>query len=367
MKTIPFLSLEQQHKAIRTEVLSALTSVYDKNWFILGNELENFETAFARFSNAAFCVGTGNGLDALFISLKAHGIGDGHEVIVPAHTFLATWIAVLKTGARVIPVEPDPKTFNIDTTALDSFVTEKTRAIIPVHLYGQPCDMTMLEKFVQRHKILMIEDNAQAQGATWNGRVTGSFGNSSATSFYPIKNLGALGDGGAIVTKHEEVAQYARRFRNYGFEAKNIANQDGMNSRLDEMQAAVLNVKLKYIANWNAERIKLAHQYQDQLQNVGDIQLPQKSSEALHVYHLFVICTSRRNDLRNFLTSRNIETAVHYPVPPHLQKGFQSLGYKKGDYPIAEDIADTAISLPLWIGMESDQIEYVCETIKQFF
>lgn len=314
-----------------------------------------------------FCIGVGNGLDALFIALKSCKVGPGDEVIVPAHTFLATWLAVTRTGAQPIPVEPDPQSFNIHVNKLSDAVTDRTKAIIPVHLYGQSCDMTAIMQFARDKEIFIIEDNAQAHGALWNGKITGSFGDASATSFYPVKNLGALGDGGAIVTPNYELAQYARRYRNYGFQAKNFAEEEGINSRLDEVQAAILKVKLKYIHAWNAERIKIAGDYLRTLHGVGDLQLPFARKEAHHVYHLFVIRTSRRDDLRQYLANRHIDTAIHYPIPPHLQRSFAHFGYNKGDYPVTENIAETALSLPLWPGMESSQIEYICDTVKNFF
>lgn len=367
MRPIPFLSLAPQHSKIRNEVLEAITNVYDRNWFVLGNELESFEEEFARLSGAPFCVGVGNGLDALFIALKACGIGSGDEVIVPAHTFLATWLAVTRTGAKVIPMEPDPLTFNIDVTRLPATVSKKTKAIVPVHLYGQPCDMSAIIKITRQQEIFIIEDNAQAHGATWNGKVTGSFGDASATSFYPVKNLGALGDGGAIITRNYDLAQYARRYRNYGFQTKNIAEEEGMNSRLDEIQAAILKVKLKYIHEWNSQRIKIATTYLDALEGIGDLQLPVSAKDAHHVYHLFVIRTTKRDDLKQYLAARYIETAIHYPLPPHLQRSFRHLGFKRGDYPLTEKIADTALSLPLWPGMEETQIAHICDSIKKFF
>ncbi len=367
LKPIPFLSLAPQHAKIRNEVLEAITNVYDRNWFVLGNELASFEKKFADFSNVPFCVGVGNGLDALLIALKACGIGPGHEVIVPAHTFLATWIAVIKTGARVVPVDSDPATFNLDIDKVEGAITEKTKAIIPVHLYGHPCDMTALLKITRDRKIFVIEDNAQSHGAMWENQITGSFGDCSATSFYPVKNLGALGDGGALVTRHHDIAEYARRYRNYGFDTKNIATSEGMNSRLDEIQAAILNVKLEYLQTWNNERIKLAAAYSKELKGIGDIQLPLSHPLAHHVYHLFVIRTRRRNELRQYLASHDIETAIHYPIPPHLQKSFGELNYKKGDFPMTEAITDTALSLPLWPGLEDDQIAYVCDVVKRFF
>ncbi|HEX6225029.1 MAG TPA: DegT/DnrJ/EryC1/StrS family aminotransferase [Chryseolinea sp.] len=366
-KSIPFLSLAQQHARIRTEALEALTNVYDRNWFVLGKELEMFEQEYARFSHSSFCVGVGNGLDALFIALKACSIGQEDEVIVPAHTFLATWLAVSKTGAKIVPIEPDPETFNIDVNKLADAITSNTKAVVPVHLYGQSCDMTGILSLTRPKSILVVEDNAQAHGATWNGKPTGSLGDCSATSFYPVKNLGALGDGGAIVTHNYELAQYAMRYRNYGFEKKSVASDQGTNSRLDELQAAFLRIKLKYLQSWNNERVKIAAVYLKNLEGVGDITLPKSVAEARHVYHLFVIRTSQREALQKYLSDRSIETAVHYPIPPHLQKGLMNLGFKKGDFPITERIADTALSLPLWPGMEPDQVDYVCDIIKKFY
>jgi dTDP-4-amino-4,6-dideoxygalactose transaminase len=323
LEPIPFLSLGPQHAAIRTEILTAISNVYDRNWFVLGNELEAFEKEFARFSNTSFCIGTGNGLDALFIALKACGIGVNDEVIVPAHTFLATWLAVIKTGAKVIPVEPDPSTYNIDVKKLGAAITKNTKAIVPVHLYGQPCEMPFIVQLGRQHGISVIEDNAQAHGATWGGQVTGSFGNCSATSFYPVKNLGALGDGGAIVTHDRDLARYARQFRNYGFETKNVAELQGINSRLDEMQATCLRIKLRYIQGWNDERIKIAETYNTNLAAIGDLTLPNASPEAHHVYHLFVVRTSKRDELRQYLAAHQVETSIHYPSRRTCKKGLK--------------------------------------------
>ncbi len=334
---------------------------------MLGKELSGFEDEYALFSNTAYCIGVANGLDALYIALKACGVGPGDEVIVPSHTFLATWLSVIRTGARVVPVEPDPFTYNINKQSIDAAITEKTKAVIPVHLYGQACEMTSLMDLKRLRGIAIIEDNAQAHGATWNGKITGGLGDIGATSFYPIKNLGALGDAGALVTQNGDLAQYARHYRNYGFESKNLADIEGVNSRLDEIQAAVLRIKLKYLASWNDERVKLATSYLQSLKGVADIQLPHSHPQATHVYHLFVIRTDRRNELQSYLASHQIETGIHYPVPPHLQKGLHHLGFRKGEFPVAESIADGVLSLPLWPGMEVSDVEFVCDSIRKFF
>lgn len=341
--------------------------VYDRNWFILGKELESFEKAYAEFTNTRFCVGVGNGHDALFIALKVCNIGPGDEVIVPAHTFIATWLAVTKTGATVRPVDADPVTFNLDMRKMESGFSTKSRAIIPVHLYGQSCDMSTILSLADRQKIFVIEDNAQAHGATWKGKPTGSFGHLNATSFYPVKNLGALGDGGAITTDNEHFAKSAMKYRNYGFEKKNIGEVQGINSRLDEIQAAVLKIKLDYLQSWNEDRIRLAGLYIAMLEGVGDVQLPVTSSDARHVYHLFVMRTYRRDALREYLATHQVETMIHYPLPPHLQPSYKDLGYKKGDFPVAESISTKSLSLPLWPGLRDDQIEYICDLIRKFF
>lgn len=366
MKPIPFLSLSPQHSRIRTEALAAIAEVYDRNWFILGKELESFEKAYAEFTNTAFCLGVGNGHDALFIALKTLGIGPGDEVIVPAHTFIATWLAVTKTGADLIPVDAD-HTFNLNTHKIEPGLSKKTKAIIPVHLYGQSCDMSTILSLARGEKIFVIEDNAQAHGATWQGQSTGSFGDINATSFYPVKNLGALGDGGALTTDNNLLAESARKYRNYGFLKKNVGEVQGINSRLDEIQAAVLRIKLNHLQSWNEERIRLATSYIKMLEGVGDIQLPVTAPEAHHVFHLFVVRSSRRDALREHLAAHQVETMIHYPIPPHLQRSYKDLGYKKGDFPVAESMAHTSISLPLWPGMSNEQIEYICDLIKKFY
>jgi dTDP-4-amino-4,6-dideoxygalactose transaminase len=367
LKPIPFLSLSHQHSVIRSEVLAGITNVYDKNWFILGKELEKFEAAYAKSTHTSFCIGVGNGHDALFIALKACGIGPNDEVIVPAHTFIATWLAVSKTGAKIIPIEPDASTYNIDPTKLEQHLTKKTKAIIPVHLYGQACDMTAILKIAKQNEIVVIEDNAQAHGATWCEEPTGGLGDINATSFYPVKNLGAIGDGGAITTNDTERAAYASRYRNYGFKEKNVGEEQGINSRLDEIQAVVLSIKLGHLKSWNDDRRQLAASYLERLQNVGDLLLPFSHHDAEHVYHLFVIRTEKRDALREYLRAHHIETMVHYPIPPHLQKSYHDLGFRKGDYPITESIAKTCLSLPLWPGMTDNEVEYVCDQIKKFF
>jgi dTDP-4-amino-4,6-dideoxygalactose transaminase len=367
LEPIPFLSLAPQHALIHNIATEALKKGFEKNWYILGEELKTFESEYARFTNVRHCMGVGNGYDALSIALKACNVAPGDEVIVPAHTYVATWLAVSRRGAVIVPVEPDPSSLLIDVEKVEDHITPKTKIILPVHLYGYPCDMTKLQQIASRHSIKIIEDNAQAHGAQWKERMTGSFGVVNATSFYPTKNLGALGDGGAVTTNDDAIAQFVTQYRNYGFERKNYCEVEGVNSRLDELQASVLNIKLKYLEQWNEERRKLANHYIERLQRVGDIKLIVPPEEALPVYHLFVIRSTKRDILRAYLDSCQIETSIHYPLPPHLQKPYASLNLKKGSLPLTEEIASTCLSLPLWPGMTITQVDHVCDCIATFF
>jgi len=367
VEPIPFLSLSFQHNQIQHQVQDAINQVYKRSWFILGDELKAFENAFSQYSGATFCIGVGNGLDALTLSLQSLGLQKEDEVIVPAHTYIATWLAISKTGARIIPIEPEINTFNIDVTKVEGAITSRTRVILPVHLYGQACDMTTIDQLARKHNIFIVEDNAQAHGAKWLEKFTGSFGEINATSFYPTKNLGALGDGGAVTTFDEQKAAFVRRHRNYGFQEKNMCIDQGSNSRLDEIQAAVLRIKLTYLDEWNSMRREIATSYLKNLQGAGDIILPLSAKEAFHVYHQFVIRTNYRDQLKTFLADHNIETLIHYPVPPHLQPSYFDLGFKKGDFPLTERIAETALSLPIWPGMESDQVDRITEVINKFY
>lgn len=367
VKPVPFLSFRSQHGQVQAEVEAAWNRVYGSDFFILGEELNTFEHAYAQAMGNRHCIGVGNGLDALTLALLAAGIKTGDEVIVPAHTYIASWLAVSRAGARIVPVEPDPATFAIDAARIEAAITPRTRAIMPVHLYGQACNMTAIMELARRYELFVIEDNAQAHGALWNQTKTGSFGHINATSFYPTKNLGALGDGGAVTTDDDVMAAFVRRYRNYGFQKKDISAERGINSRLDEVQAAVLSVKLRYLDGWNEERRALAAQYLETLQGAGDLVLPLSDKEAYHVYHLFVIRSHYRDKLKSFLADRGIGTMVHYPIPPHLQESYGDLGFKRGDFPLTEQIADTALSLPLWPGLETEEVTRVCNAIIDFF
>ena len=364
---IPFLNFEPMHSGIRDEIQTVFDRVYDSNWFVLGNEVKLFEQAYAKFNGVNHTIGVSNGLDALLLSLKACNIKEGDEVIVPSNTFIATALAVSYCGAKPVFVEPDIKTYNIDPNAIEASITAKTRAIMPVHLYGQACEMDKISELAARYDLKIIEDNAQAQGAKFNRRFTGSWGHSNATSFYPGKNLGALGDAGAVTTNDEEIADKIRVLRNYGSRVKYQNEVIGHNMRLDEIQAAFLSVKLKYLNAWNESRQQIALWYGETLKGIGDIVLPYTHPDATHVFHLFVIRTQKRNLLQKYLEDIGIGSLIHYPIPPHLQTAYNSLNCKKGDFPIAEEIAETCLSLPLWPGMEKGTVEYIADKCKSFF
>lgn len=364
---VPFLSLEAQHDRIRKELEKSFKKVIDGSRFILGGEVEAFEKEYATYSGVEHCVTVATGLDALAVSLEILGIGKGDEVIVPALTCAPTWMAVSRAGATPVPLDVDAKTFNVGGSHLVQAITSKTKAIVPVHLYGRPADLLSILEIAKRKEIPVIEDNAQAHGASIRGQKTGSFGLINATSFYPTKNLGALGDGGAITTDDRHLAEKARCFRNYGSLARFRHDRVGTNSRLDELQAAFLRVKLKYLDKWNAERRKHAKLFQELLTNVGDLILPEDREGVDAVYHLFVLCTPHRDGLRKFLKKEGVDTDIHYPVPPHLQKAYAHAGFSKGSFPVTEKICETILSLPLWPGMSAEQVQYVGQKVKKFF
>jgi dTDP-4-amino-4,6-dideoxygalactose transaminase len=354
------------HTAVRAETLAAMARVYDSNWYVLGEEVAQFEQAYSQFSGVAHTVGVGNGLEALTLALRALGIGPGDEVLVPSNTYIATWLAVTHVGATPVPVEPDPATSNLDPARLAAARTRRTRAILPVHLYGQPCRMPEILAFAARHGLTVVEDNAQAHGATFAGQLTGSFGAVNATSFYPTKNLGALGDAGAVTTNDAALAGQLRRLRSYGAAQKNHHELPGYNSRLDELQAAVLRVKLHYLPTWTAQRRQLAAWYTACLAGTPGLRLPAVAAGAAPVWHLYVVHMARRDALRQHLAAQGIETLVHYPVPPHLQPAYAPLGWPAGSLPIAENLAATCLSLPLWPGMTEGMVAAVAGAVRVF-
>lgn len=357
---IPFLNFEPMHNEVHDELQAAFNSVLKSNWFVLGNHVNQFETEYADFNQVKHVIGVSNGLDALHLSLLALGITKGDEVIVPSNTYIASVLAVSYVGATPVFVEPNIETYNIDVEKIEAAITNKTRAIMPVHLYGQACQMDKIQDLALKYNLYIIEDNAQSQGASFNGKLTGSFGHLNGTSFYPGKNLGALGDAGAVTTNDEELANKIRVLRNYGSNKKYFNETIGYNMRLDELQAAFLSVKLKQLAKWTAQRQEIASYYNELLKDIPGLILPKTAENATHSYHLYVIRTKNRDELQKHLTDNGIGTMIHYPIPPHLQEAYSHLGYKRGDFPIAEELADTMLSLPLWPGMEKNQIIHIC-------
>ena len=355
------------HKPLKKEIMSAFETFYDSNWYILGNSVEKFESDYAYFNNTKFSAGLSNGLDALHIALKSLHIGKGDEVIIPSNTYIATALAVSYTGATPILVEPSIITYNINPLLIESAITKNTKAIIVVHLYGQACQMDIIIDIAKKYKLYIIEDNAQSQGARFNNKITGSWGDINATSFYPGKNLGALGDAGAITTDNEELYNKAKVLRNYGSQKKYYNEIIGYNTRLDECQAAILSIKLKYLNQWNLERQIIASKYISELKSIKKLILPHTEHLATHIYHLFVIRIKERNQLQQYLLDNGVSTLIHYPIPLHLQEAYKNLGFKIGDFPVAEEIASTILSLPIWPGMNDEQIYYITDLIKNYY
>jgi dTDP-4-amino-4,6-dideoxygalactose transaminase len=359
---VPFYDLAAAHAELRDELDAAVASVVNSGKFILGPELELFERDFAAYVEAEHCLGVGNGLDALELAMRALNIADGDEVIVPANTFIATWIAVTRAGGLVVPVEPLATTFNIDPAAVEAAITPRTRGIIAVHLYGQPADMSSLNRIARERGLWLLEDAAQAQGARWAGHRVGSIGDAAAWSFYPSKNLGALGDAGAITTNRADVADRLHSMRNYGSSAKYLHDGWGVNSRLDDMQAAVLRVKLARLDAWNESRQQLARSYLEGLAP-ANVTLPQVDPSAEPVWHQFVIQTDRRDALQESLTYGGIDTLIHYPVPPHLQGAYESLRLGEGSFPVTERLHREVLSLPMGPHVSDDQARAVIEAV----
>ena len=363
---IPFLSFQYRNSILKEKVLQVFEDFLDKGWYILGEHVKSFERSYAQFTDTKYCIGASNGLDALFLSLKALGIGKGDEVIVPANTFIATALAVSYTGAKPVFVEPKMNTYNIDPYLLESAITKNTKAIIPVHLFGQACEMDMIMTIARHKGLFVVEDNAQAQGAEWKGKKTSSFGDISAVSFYPGKNLGALGDAGAVNTNDKILADNVRSLRNYGSSIKYHNERIGYNKRLDECQAAFLRVFLNYLPEWNLKRQEIARWYMAALDKVDNIILPETHQDATHVFHQFVIRSNHRDKLQAYLREGGVGTLIHYPIPPHLQKCYHNLGYKAGDLPVAERISQTILSLPIWPGMTEKHVECIAMKILNF-
>jgi dTDP-4-amino-4,6-dideoxygalactose transaminase len=362
---IPFLDLEAATEEIRPDLDEALARVLSSGWFVLGPEVQAFEAEFAAFVDTSHCVGVGNGLDAIELTLRALGVRAGDEVIVPSNTYIATWLAVTRVGAIVVPVEPDLMSYNIDPNRTEAAITPRTRAIIAVHLYGQPADLESLSRIARRRGIWLIEDAAQAHGAMYQHRPVGGLADAAAWSFYPTKNLGSLGDGGAITTNNSDVASKVRLLRNYGSRVKYVNEIVGSNSRLDELQAAALRVKLPHLQEWNRRRRRVAERYRSELADVP-ICLPTVAEDGDHVWHLFVIRSSERDRLQQYLTDCGVQTLLHYPIPPHLQEAYRDLGMREGSLPVAEAIHRECLSLPIGPHMSDSQVDAVIKAVRSF-
>lgn len=362
---IPFSTFEHMHRELHQDLAVKFNEIYESGWFIQGKEYIAFEKEYAAYCNSDYCVGVGNGLDAIYLILRALGIGAGDEVIVPSHTFIATALAVYYAGAKPVFCEVEEEYYTIDPSVLEKCITKRTKAIIVVQLYGQAADMDRINELANTYHIPVIEDAAQAHNASYKGKKVGSLATAAAFSFYPGKNLGALGDGGAITTNSFEIKEKVQALCNYGSVKKYVHNYAGVNSRLDELQAGFLRVKLKMLDQWTQERRYLAEKYLLGIKN-DKLILPKVRAGNEHVWHLFVVHCDKRDELQNYLKEKGIGTVIHYPIPMHLQKAFADLNYKKGDFPIAEKMADTVLSLPLFIGMSDEEIDYVIETINQY-
>jgi len=361
--TVPFLDLKAQYLELREEVRSAISRVSESGSYILGPEVEAFESEYAAYCGAAYCIGVANGLDALHLALRAMGVGPGDEVIVPSNTYIATWLAVSQCGAIPVPVEPDALTCNIDIARIEAAITPRTRAILPVHLYGQPADLDAIMAIARRHGLRVLEDAAQAHGARYKGQRIGGHGDAVAWSFYPGKNLGALGDGGAVTTNDPGIADRLRVLRNYGSREKYVNEVQGWNSRLDPLQAAVLRVKLAHLEAWNARRRVISAQYLRTLQDCGLI-LPHVAEWADPVWHLFVVRHPRRDVLQARLAEAGVGTLIHYPVPPHRQQAYAELDIPEDACPRADQLASEVLSLPIGPHQTADATMRVIEAVR---
>jgi dTDP-4-amino-4,6-dideoxygalactose transaminase len=366
MMTIPFLDLRPAYLELKDEFDAAWHRVMASGWYLLGDELESFEQEYAAYCGAKYCVGVGSGVDALHLALRSCEIGLGDEVIVPSNTFIATWLAVTLAGAAPVPVEPDPKTFNLDPRRVAAAITPHTRAIIPVHLYGQPADMDPIVALAEKHGLKVLGDAAQAQGARYKGLRVGSLGNATAHSFYPSKNLGAFSDGGAVTTDDASLADKLRELRNYGSKVKYYHERIGINSRLDELQSTFLRIKLAKLDEWNARRKTIAHYYLNELQGLPELVLPFVPPDMDPVWHLFVVRHPRRDELQRHLAEAGVGTLIHYPVPPHLSGAYSALKQRHGECPIAEDLSRTVLSLPIGPHLNREAQHHVIAAIRSF-
>jgi dTDP-4-amino-4,6-dideoxygalactose transaminase len=362
---IAFLDMKSVYAELKPELDAAYHRVMESGWYVLGKEVEAFEAEYAAFCGTKHCIGLGNGLEALEFALRGWDIGPGDEVIVPSNTYIATWLAVTAVGARVVPVEPTPAGPNIDPERLAAAITPRTKAIMPVHLYGEPADMVAIAALARKHGLKVVEDVAQAQGSKVRGRRAGALGDAGAHSFFPTKNIGAFGDGGAVTTDDDKLADRLRALRNYGSKVKYVNIERGFNSRLDELQAAFLRVKLRHLDRWNEQRRQVAARYDDKLAGIPGLSLPRAPQWAEPVWHLYVVRTPHRVELIKALDGKGIGTLVHYPIPPHLQQAYADLGLGRGTYPLAENLADTVLSLPMGPHLKPEQVDEVAAAVRK--
>lgn len=360
VKSVDFIA---EYHYLKKELDEAYQRVMESGYYILGNEVKAFENEFADKVDAKYCVSVGNGLDALHLGLSALGIGKGDEVIVPANTYIATWIGVSLAGATPVPVEPDEKTYNINPDLIEKSITKKTKAILPVHLYGQPADMKPILEIAEKHGLKVLDDAAQAHGALYDDRKIGSLADATAFSFYPTKNLGAIGDGGAVTTNDKETAEKLQKLRNYGESKKYINDVIGFNSRLDELQAVFLRVKLKYLDEINKSKAEIAKTYLSEIENQA-IKLPYVLINVKPVWHQFVIRTQKRDELKQYLYNNNIETLTHYPIPPHLQLAYKYLNTNPKKFLVTKKIADEVLSLPIYWLMKTESQDYIIKILN---
>ncbi len=364
---VPILDLKPAYDELRAELDAAYHRVMESGWLLLGKELEAFENEYAASVGVKHCVGVANGLEAMQLVLMALGVTAGDEVIVPSHGYIATFLAVTHVGAKPVPCEPDPTTYNIDPERIAALMTPRTKVILPIHLYGQTADMRALMEIAEKRGIFVLEDAAQSHGARCHDIEAGGLGHAAGVSFYPSKNLGAMADAGAVTTNDDSLADKLRHLRNYGSKVRYQNEYLGLNSRLSELQAAFLRAKLPKLAEWNRRRAYLASRYVEQLGGIGELVLPTVPVWADPVWHLFVVRTKRRQSLQQHLTAREVGTQIHYPVPPHLSPAYAGAGWKRGDFPLAERLADEVLSLPIGPHITAGQVDYVCDCVRTFF
>jgi dTDP-4-amino-4,6-dideoxygalactose transaminase len=363
---IPLVDLRAQYHTIKSEIDAAVLGLIESTQYINGQDVRKFEQEFAEYSGAKHAVGVGNGTDAISLALKAAGVGQGDEVITVANTFIATAEAVSNIGATPVFVDIDPAHYNMDPAAMEAAITPRTRAIIPVHLYGQPAPMDEIMAIAQRHGLFVVEDCAQAHGSTYKGKPVGTWGDLGTFSFYPGKNLGAYGDAGAVITNNEEMAHMVNRYHDHGRTEKYIHDYIGVNSRLDTIQAAILRIKLARLAEWTEARRQVAAKYDEAFRSSEAVQTPQQIEGGKHVYHLYVIQTAERDRLQDHLKAKGVATGIHYPVPLHVQPAYAHLGYKKGQFPVAEALADRILSLPIYAELTGEQSDYIISAVGDF-